>query len=141
MSICNDVIYKLWPTSKWSMEHRLHKQCSGTCLGPIITRRVCKNVAVGIEAAACDGLVKLFRRLQFGSCIFVPETKTAVWPNSRKGAMGRMKCYVIHLITSTKNSQNPVILLQTRMALYTVHCIPPSMLLILQNCYCYRNGR
>ena len=75
-----------------------------TCLRPIITGCICKDVAMCIKTAASDWLVKLLRCLQFSTCIFVPETKTAVRPNSCQGSMCWMECDTIHLITASSTS-------------------------------------
>ena len=77
------------------------KLCSNTHLGPVVTRRICKDVAMCVETTACDRLIQLFGRLQLGPSIFVPEAETAVRPDSCQCAMSRMKGDAIHLSPTT----------------------------------------
>lgn len=47
-------------------------------LGPIIAGAVGKDVAIVVEAASCDWLIKLFRGFQLCASILIPETKATV---------------------------------------------------------------
>lgn len=49
-----------------------------TYLGPIITGAVGKDVAIVVEAASCDWLIKLLRGFQLCASILIPETEAAV---------------------------------------------------------------
>lgn len=60
-------------------------------LGPIVARRVGEDVPVVVEAARGDGLVQLFRRLQLGPGVFVPETEPAIGANGGQSAVYRME--------------------------------------------------
>ena len=66
-------------------------------LGPVIAGCVGKDVALGIEVTGCDGLVKLFRRLQLGASILIPEAEATVRAYSGQGTMDWVEGDVIYL--------------------------------------------
>lgn len=47
-------------------------------LRPVIAGSICKDVAIVVKAASCDGLVELLRGLQLGAGVFVPEAEAAI---------------------------------------------------------------
>lgn len=66
--------------------------------GPIVTDCVRKDLSVRVEAALGDRLLHGIGRLQFGACIFVPETECAVRSHRRQCAMHGMECDVVDRI-------------------------------------------
>ena len=68
-----------------------------TDLGPIVTGCVCENVSLCVEIATANRLIKLFRCLELGSRVFIPETKSPIGSHSRQSPMNRMKWDSINL--------------------------------------------
>jgi len=67
-------------------------------LRPIVRHSIGKYLPTGVETTPRDRIVHLFRRLQLGASVLVPEREFAVAPNSRKGAMNWMECDIIYRV-------------------------------------------
>lgn len=66
-------------------------------LGPIVAGAVSKDVAVVVEAASCDWLIKLLRGFQLCASIFIPETKATVRAHCGQRAVHWMESNSIDL--------------------------------------------
>lgn len=87
----------------WTIAENYKHLLAASYLRPIITGSICKDVAIVVEAASRDGLVKLLRGLQLGAGIFVPEAEASIWAHSSQCAMDRMEGNGIHLMEENRN--------------------------------------
>lgn len=65
-------------------------------LRPVVADGVGKYLTASIERATRDRLLHLFRGLQLGACIFIPEAEATIGPNSGQRAMWWMERDVVH---------------------------------------------
>jgi len=77
-------------------------------LWPIIARRVSERVPSSIKTTRCDRLVQLFRCLQFGACVLVPETEASVGADRGQSAVGRVKRNTVDSIDILRTPSRPV---------------------------------
>lgn len=66
-------------------------------LGPIIAGAVSKDVAIVVEAASRDWLIKLLRGFQLCASVLIPETEAAIRANRGQCAVHWMESNGIDL--------------------------------------------